>query len=176
MVNDILIEYGRQVRDLQQENETLRLELMKQRVLNKARTDRITEAEKTIADLVDQLRLASGDKTSLQEEVSQCLALIDRLSCENRELKIENASVTSLSEECNHQRTLAIRFEHMYNEILDNKAAVPLGGAMFATYDFPRPKAFNSESKTIQTESLLTLSKYCQVDSYDAARYMVIRE
>lgn len=176
MVNDILIEYGRQVRDLQQENENLRLELVKQQILNKSRTDRITEAEKTIADLVDRLRLAAGDNTSLQEEVSECLALIDRLSSENRELKIENATVKSLSEECDHQRTLAIRFEHMYNEILDNKAAAPLGGAMFPTYDFPRRKDVSSDSKSIQTDCPLTLSKYCQADSYEVARHMVIRE
>ena len=168
-VDTLIAEFGRKIAQLTSTNDELQLQLSKHEILNKARSDRIAEFESERESMTALLHAEQSKSTNLENELRECLAVIDNLLSENREIRIENSQVQDLRVELVKAREMSSRFEGMYMELATrgplgvNSFPAPTQSAVYPIVSKPQTSVLHHRS--VQTETVLTLTKPTQTVS-----------
>lgn len=149
------------------EKESLLINLSKNEILARTRAARICELEKTLTILQEKLLEEENHKKRLQIELDDSIAVLEETLCVNKALKRENESVRFVQEQFLREKESSKRFEALYLDLLKSTRETQkiYIGHHDSTQFHDQQRNIRNESVSIQTDSLLTLAKYSQVDS-----------
>ena len=147
MTNNVYVELGETI-------QSLRLDLVKQEILNRSRSDRIAELETLVSQLTNTVCQREQKIDQLEHQLSDCLTILDNVNGENRELTIKNKQVVELEKQLETFKSLS----EQYHSLMKKEQCSPLLAR--GIYYFPKRAVFLA--KQTQTDSQLNFSKYTQ--------------
>lgn len=167
----VISEFNRKVSELMNERESLLLQLSKQEILARSRSARVSELENSRAYLLEKLAAEQARSDKLQNELDDCIAVLEETICINKALKNENGSVEFIQAQLARETQSAKRFEELYLDLLHStRKTQKISSQSAPCFDSSNTGANHRlNSKYVQTESLLTLSKYSQANQIDDA-------
>ena len=176
----VISEFNRKVSELMHEKESLLLQLSKQEILARSRSARVSELENSCAYLLDKLAAEQARSDKLQNELDDCILVLEETICVNKALKNENGSVELIQAQLARETQSAKRFEELYLDLLHSTRKTQKISSQSAPpcFDSSNTGANHRLSSTyVQTESLLTLSKYSQANQiYGAFDHLQTRD
>lgn len=117
MVEEVIHQFEGKLRSLLSENETLRLQLHKETILAQARLSTVDDQQSAIDGYIAQNSKLAGIVSSLQKEVDDCYKVIENLSADNRELKLENEDLKKVQVQLEAEQQKARIFQDMYLQV-----------------------------------------------------------
>ena len=167
----IISEFNRKVSELMHEKETLLLQLSKHEIIAKSRSARVSELENSCAFLLEKLAAEQARSDKLQNELDDCIVVLEETISINKALKNENGSVQFIQAQLARETQSAKRFEELYLDLLHSTRKTQKISRESAPCFVSQFTVANNRlnSATVQTDLLLTLSKYTQADQIESA-------
>lgn len=123
-VEQVISQFEGKLRSLMSENEALRLQLHKANILAQSRSANNEEQLKVLNACNARVINLEKKNELLQQELDDCYRVIENLTADNRELKLENTALREVEVELKNEQQKARVFKEMYLQVTARSGSV----------------------------------------------------